>query len=168
MANLKNFAKTLKTVLNNSNKYTNPNTMFDVNYLAILVATLGAWVFGALYYSPLMLGKAWMKEMGVTDADAEKMKAKGVAKTYFLGFLSMLVTAFFLYHFVEAGISILESKSPITDAILTSLLVWFGFVVTMLFGQVQWEDKSYKLFLINALYQGIGFLIMGAILGAWM
>ena len=46
---------------------------FNVNYLAVIAATVSAMVLGSLWYGPI-LGKQWMKETKMTDED---IKAAG-------------------------------------------------------------------------------------------
>ncbi len=44
-----------------------------INYVAVAAAAVGAFVLGALWYSPLLFGKEWMKLRGAaagTVADA--------------------------------------------------------------------------------------------------
>jgi hypothetical protein len=54
-------------------------TLQDLNYLIVLGVAVAGFLLGWLWYSPLLFGKAWMKEMGLTKADCQKMpKSKGV------------------------------------------------------------------------------------------
>jgi hypothetical protein len=39
----------------------------DLNWLAIIVATVVVFIGGALWYSPLLFVKPWMRLTGVTD-----------------------------------------------------------------------------------------------------
>ena len=43
----------------------------DVNWLSVIVSALAAFAVGSLWYSPLMVGKRWQKEVGLSD---ESMK----------------------------------------------------------------------------------------------
>jgi hypothetical protein len=45
--------------------------------------------------------------------------------------------------------------------------VWLGFYVPVLMGQVSWEGKSWKLFLINAAYYFVNLQLVGMILAFW-
>ena len=40
--------------------------MSTINWLAILVAAISAFVVGGIWYSPLMFGNAWMKDNNLT------------------------------------------------------------------------------------------------------
>ena len=43
--------------------------MLGINYLAVLVAAVVAFVMGGLWYSPLLFGKAWAKLRGIDSAE---------------------------------------------------------------------------------------------------
>ena len=47
-------------------------TVLHPDYVAILVVTIASFLFGWLWYSPLLFAKAWMAEMKFTP---EKMQA---------------------------------------------------------------------------------------------
>ena len=44
----------------------------DINYLAVLIAALASYVLGALWYSPVLFGKLWMK---LSKIDPKNMDA---------------------------------------------------------------------------------------------
>ena len=46
--------------------------MAEVNWLAVLAATVGSFVLGGLWYSPLLFAKPWQAAAGLTD---EQLKA---------------------------------------------------------------------------------------------
>ena len=52
----------------------------EVNYLAVLVAAIVNMVVGALWYSPLLFGKAWMKLTGFNKKQLKKAKEKAKKK----------------------------------------------------------------------------------------
>jgi hypothetical protein len=47
----------------------------DLNVLAILVATVSAFLLGGLGYSPLLFGKAWQKANGFGEGGQKGMQA---------------------------------------------------------------------------------------------
>ena len=57
-----------------------------MNWLAIILAAVATMIVGALWYSPILFGKLWMKLSGMGgDKDAE-MKKK-VTQAYIIGFI---------------------------------------------------------------------------------
>ncbi len=128
------------------------------NYLAILTATVSSFMLGGLWYSPVMFGRAWMKEMGFTE---EALKAKGdVGRIMGVSFLLELIMAVNLAAFIGPKVSL--SFGAFAGAAAGFGWVALSFGVTYLF-----ERKSLRLFFINAGYHGLALTIMGAILGAW-
>lgn len=41
----------------------------EVNYLAVLIATVATMALGFLWYSPVLLGNAWVKQRGMKMED---------------------------------------------------------------------------------------------------
>ncbi len=128
------------------------------NYLAILAATVSTFLLGGLWYSPLMFGAAWLKEVGVNpEAPGEKEK---LGRIMGVSFVLELIMAFNLAAFIGA-------KSTWVFGMAAGAAAGFGWVALALGVTYLFERRSLRLFFINAGYQGVAFTIMGAILGAW-
>lgn len=69
-----------------------------INFLAILVCGIVSMIIGFLWYGPIF-GKKWEKLVGLTKEKKELAK-KSMTNTYLLMFLSSLVTAYALFHFI--------------------------------------------------------------------
>lgn len=136
--------------------------MYLPNLLAWLIASMLPMFIGFAWYSPVLFGKAWTKEMGWTKADDIKEKQKGVGKAYAAMFVGNIVMAFVLSNLVQ----LTESFNLITGAIL-GFWCWLGFIATTSMGSVFFESKSWKLFWINQGYNLVMLVSMGAIFGAW-
>ncbi len=132
-----------------------------VNYLAILVAAIASMIIGGLWYSPILFGKKWLKEMKIEKSDMPEMKKKA-NKSYVIMFLSSLVMAYALSRFI-----ILTNTTTLAAGLLIAFLAWLGFLATSLLGSVLWEGKSISLYLINASNYLVTLLVMGAILVSW-
>lgn len=130
--------------------------MPDVNWIAVLVAALASFVLGGLWYSPILLGKQWMRLAGITE---ETLK-KGHPGVIFGGsFVLALVASAVFAMFLGPD----PSFSFGAGAGLAAGLCWVAaaFGVNYLF-----ERRPLGLFLINGGYNTVWFLVMGAILGA--
>lgn len=130
---------------------------FQLNYWAILVAALSTFLIGGLWYSPLVFGKAWMKENGFTE---ESMKGGNMAKIFGLAFVLGLIAAVNLAMFMGP-----ENKPEM--GALWGFLAGFGWVATFVGTHYLFERKSFKLFLINAGYSIVALTVMGIIIAAW-
>ena len=133
---------------------------FDVNYIAVLVATIVSFGFGFLWYGPLF-GKTWMKMMGFTEKSMKGMKTS-MGKAMAFGFIGLLVTSFVLSMFVD----FLQAVT-VMDALVVGFLIWLGFFVTTMAGSVLWEGKSWKLYGFNIAYHLINLWIITIILTLW-
>ncbi|MBI2451491.1 DUF1761 domain-containing protein [Candidatus Pacearchaeota archaeon] len=133
----------------------------QVNYLAILVSAIASFVLGWIWYGPLF-GKTWMKESGITRQQIAQAKKKGMTAQFSVAFISSLVMAFILAHFVKYA-----STANYTEAISLVFWLWLGFIATIMLGSILWEGKSFKLYLINTLYHLVSLAIMAMILTAW-
>lgn len=132
----------------------------EVNYLAVFVSAIVSMIIGSIWYGPLF-GKQWMSLMGFTQKDIEKAKKKGMGKLYFAGFVSALVMAFVLAHFVGVF------ATTVMEGIQTAFWIWIGFFATVMLGSVLWEGKSVKLYILNVAYYIVNLIIISTILVLW-
>jgi Protein of unknown function (DUF1761) len=129
----------------------------DVNWIAIIVAAIVPMVLGALWYSPVLFAEPWMRAVGRTREEL------GDAS---LGYLLSAVGAF-LSSYVLARIMRWAEVDDLWNGALVGLMVWVGFVATVLAVTTFFAGRSRTLWLINAGYQLVALVIMGAIHGAW-
>ena len=69
----------------------------NVNFLALALAALSTLVVGFIWYNPKVFGNAWMKEVGMTEADA---KGANMAKIFGLAIVYAFLIAFILQFLV--------------------------------------------------------------------
>jgi len=131
--------------------------MENINLLAVFAAALSTFLIGGLWYSPALLGKAWMRENGFTE---ESLKGGSMAKIFGLTFVLSFVAAINLAFF-------LGPEMGVGEGALYGFLAGFGWVATFLGTIYLFERKSFTLFLINAGYSIIALTVMGVILAAW-
>ena len=135
---------------------------FDVNYLAVLVSTIVSMAIGAFWYSPAGFGKKWMELMNITKANIDKAKQKGMTKSYITAFIAL-----FILNFVLANIIMTAQAISWFEGLQVGLVMWLGFIATVMIGSILWESKPVKLYLINVLHYAVVLAIAGAILAAW-
>ncbi len=135
----------------------------DVNYLALLVATVLAFALGALWYSNLMFARPWLAAQELTEAELkERQEGKSMPLMFGLTFLAWLVTGYVLAHMVDYTGAITWM-----DGMQTAFWLWLGFVVTATLIHGLFEFRDVRLYAVNLGYHLVGLLIMGAILAAW-
>ena len=128
--------------------------MESLNYGAIFVASVSAFLLGGFWYSPIAFLKPWLRE-----AKMEKMDGHG-AKTFVVAYLFALVAAVAFYFVVKPAPDLMSSVE-------TGAMVGIGWVATSFGINYQFAGRSFKLFLIDAGYHVVQFLIYGIIFGLW-
>jgi len=137
--------------------------MQPTNMIAVLIAAVAAWIFGAIYYS--ILGKAWLAAQGETP---ESMKAKnanksGIAKAapFIISFVAEIVMAAALQ-----GILFHSAMDTMRQGIIAGALTWLGFIVTTLAVNNAYPGRKFMLTVIDAGHWLGVMLIIGAVIGA--
>ena len=130
--------------------------MPQINYLAVALAALSAFVLGGLWYSPILFAGRWAALSGVSE---EKLKSGSMAKIFGTTFVLNLVAAFVLAMFIGPA-------AGIKFATLAGLAVGLGWVATSFGVSYLFERRPLGLWLINAGYFTLHFTLMGAIIGA--
>lgn len=129
-----------------------------LNWLAVIAAAISAFVVGALWYSPLLFGKAWMRTNNFTE---ESMKGANMGKIFGFAFLWILIMAINLAMFLNA---------PGTTAAwgaMAGFLAGFGWAATGIFVVSLFERRSTAYMLINGGYLTVALTLMGWIIGIW-
>lgn len=139
--------------------------LHHLNLLAILVAAISTMVVGFLWYSPVLFAKPWMREMGNDPNDKAKIEQmqKSAGPAYFGSFVGSLISAFVLalfFHWLRVN--------TMHFAMMTAFHIWLGFVATVQFTGALFARQSMRLFAINTGYQLVAYLVMAAILVAWI
>lgn len=128
----------------------------EVNYLAVLIATIVTMILGFLWYSPVLFGNAWVKEMGLKR---EEMSG-GSPLTYVLTALTALFGALFL-----ALIMSMIGERTIGLGVTIGLLI--GLSISVKIGMnFLFESRTAKLYFITIGYHIVTYLLTGIIIGA--
>lgn len=136
----------------------------EINYIAVLVAAVVSMVVGFVYYHPMVVGKAWMKEKGLTPEKLKTEQAQ-MAKFYALSFVLAIITAYILAH-VFAFSKNFYNYDDVQTGLTTAFFIWVGFVMPVQASDQIFGDKNFKLLAINTIYQLIALLGMGLVI-AW-
>lgn len=133
--------------------------MESVNYLAVFVSAVAVFGLGSLWYTPILFGNVWLKEVGITPDEA----AKGnMAKTFGLGFLCILLMCLTLAMFFRG------SDYTWLEGARWGSYAGLGLMGATVALNAVYESKSFTYIAINAGYVIIGMAIAGAILRAWV
>lgn len=130
---------------------------FYINHIAVLVCAVLSLVIGGLWWSPLLFAKAWQREVGLSDEQLKQMNpAKTFGITFVLAYLASYNLAFFL------GDATTTWKWGIAAGMLAGFWAITMYVIISLF-----EQRSFKLMLINSGYIAVYFAVIGFVLGIW-
>lgn len=139
----------------------------EINYLSILLASVAFMAIGFLWYSPLVLGRQWMKEKGYTKESLQKAQ-KEMGKLYGMSFVASLLTAFVLAHVMGLSHNF-YNYAPLSTGINSAFWMWIGFVMpTQLTATIFSDKKNFRLFGIDTGYQLVGMLTMAVVIALMM
>jgi Protein of unknown function (DUF1761) len=127
----------------------------NMNYLAILIAAVAAWIFGGVYYG--VLGNAWLAAVGDPPSTS-----RGLVMV--MSFVSEIVMAWVLSGMV--GRLGAEQVTP-KNAIIYAVSGWLGFIMVALTVNYGYAGRAMALFAIDGGHWLGVTLIMGAVIG-WM
>ena len=129
-----------------------------INPAALIVAALLRTVIGALWYSPVAFGPAWMAEVQCNEAEMKRRLPRALV----VDVLGNIVMAFVLIHAVSyAGAATAAQGAGV------GFFNWLGFVMVAFLFTMMFEGRSFKLFALNNGFQLLSLLIMGAIVAVW-
>lgn len=129
--------------------------MPEVNLLAVLLCAIGSMALGALWYAPLVFGKAWQHYAGLTD---ETLAGGGMAAIYGGAFLLSLAAAYVFGLFLGPDMGVGPSVAAGAAAGIFWVAASFG--ISYLF-----ERRPLAMWLINGGYHALQFTLFGLILG---
>jgi hypothetical protein len=132
-------------------------TIVSISWWAVIIAAIVKFAIGAAWYQPLF-GKRWRELMKVPEG----AMADGLMQAMIVGFVGDLIMSYILARFVAH-----YGDYGIGGGFLIGFMAWLGFVAPLMAGQIYYERKPMELIAINAGYQLVGLLVMGAIFSVW-
>ena len=141
-------------------------TFSGINYLAVLLAAIAAWLAGAAWYGAL--AKPWVAAQGksMEEFKAQQAAMRGSAVAYapfIIAFVAELVMAWIL-----AGTlgHLGPGQVTLRNGAITAFFLWLGLVVTTMAVNYAFGARKPMLFLIDAGHWLAVLLVEGAIIGA--
>jgi hypothetical protein len=131
-----------------------------LNWLHIIVAAIAYFALGALWYSPALFAKAWVRLVKIDINDPDK---KG-------GFGVMMFTSFILIFICCTALAILYRLIDIRgalSAIKFGLFLAVGFALTTISISFVYEHRPLGLYAIDIGYHIAGFIAASLVLVLW-
>lgn len=127
-----------------------------ISWLAVVVATIGFFALGGLWYGPLF-GTLWMRATGITEQQAQASN------------LPLIFGATALLELLAAtGLAaVIGPDATVGSGLRIGASVGLLFVATALGVQALFERRRPVLWALNGGYNLVGFAAMGAIIGAF-
>ncbi|GAA3636331.1 DUF1761 domain-containing protein [Microbacterium awajiense] len=136
----------------------------EINYWAVMLATLSSMVVGSIWYTPKVFGNRWAK-LAKVDMFAEKTAVQAwmpIIVTVFVSFGTAWVLAgatTIAWHFYGGGY--------FAGAIVTGVLLWAGFTAARFITHDQFEGRPTSLTVLNIAHELVTVLVMAIIIGVW-
>jgi Protein of unknown function (DUF1761) len=128
-----------------------------INYWAVVVAAVAAFVMSSLYYSPLLLGNLWRSVDPVASAGMRPSAGKMLGEIV----RTLVIT------FVIARLLTLLGATDWKSAVQLALWLWFGFSALMWVGAIMWEKTPWQIAAIHSGDWLLKTILIAVILGVW-
>ena len=132
-----------------------------IHWLPVIGSAVAVFAIGALWYSPVLFGKAWVKAHGHTPEKIAAMRAT-MGRAYGVSFVCYVVMA--------VAMAILLKRMDVIyvrGGVKLGALIGVGFAATVGLTANMFSEKPLATWLIDAGYQIVYLMVMGAILVAW-
>jgi hypothetical protein len=134
----------------------------EINYWAVVLATLSSMVVGSIWYTPKVFGNRWMR---LAHVDPDRPGATAVVPIL----VTLLVS--FATAWVLAGAATLAwhfyDGSYLWNAIVTAVVLWAGFTAARFITHDAFEGRSTNLTVLNIAHELVTVLVMAVIIGVW-
>lgn len=124
-----------------------------INWLAVLLAALSAFLLGGLWYSKLLFLDAWQRHSGAP------VQAGHPGKVFGTSFVFALISA-------TAFAALLGYQPTPVKGLIYGAVVGFAFVAASFGINYSFAQKSPVLWLIDGGYHTVQFMLYGLIVGA--
>ncbi len=130
---------------------------FAVNWLAVILATVVSWGFGAGWY--MVLAKQWIAAIGKKPEDINRADYT----PYLWSVLCLLVMAYFIALLTP----LLLGSLSVANGLIVGAHMWLGFVITAMVLNHRYEGAPWSRTFIDGGYLLAVLLIDGAIVGVF-
>lgn len=130
---------------------------FNVNIFALVLGMLVNMGLGALWYSPALFSKVWMKEANITQEDINSSPSE-MGKIYGMTALGALLSSYTLgFLVINFGLT------SILDGILMACILWLGTDLPSVIKNWGFENRTFKLGFINHGYDLAVYVLMAVL-----
>lgn len=134
----------------------------EINYWAVILATLSSMVVGSIWYTPKVFGNLWMRLSGVTPSGRASDAVMPIVVTVLVSFITAWVlagSAAISWHFY--------SGSFFWNAVLTAAILWAGFTAARFITHDAFDKRPANLTILNISHELVTVIVMAIIIGVW-
>ena len=134
----------------------------EINYWAVLVATVVAIVIGSVWYTPKVLGDRWKRLADVREP--------ATSTQAWLPIMVSIVLAFLLAWVLAGSVAIawhFYGGSYFGSSIVTALTLCAGFTAGRLITHDVFVGRPAQLTILNVLYELLLVVAMAVVIGVW-
>ncbi|WP_395242460.1 DUF1761 domain-containing protein [Agromyces sp. MMS24-K17] len=135
--------------------------MFDVNYWAVVIATLSTLVIGSIWYTPRVFGTRWA-ELAKVDLQNGGSAAGAIITTIIVSFISAWVLAI-----ATQTAWLAFGGSYFWLALSVGTMLWAGFTAARFITHDAFEGRPPALTLLNISHELVTVVVMAIIIGVW-
>ena len=137
-------------------------TIPEINYWAVLIATLSSMVVGSIWYTPKVFGTRWAR-LAKVDMDRPAATALWpIITTLIVSFITAWVlagAATIAWHFYGGGY--------LWATLATSVILWAGFTAARFITHDAFEGRPTSLTVLNIAHELVTLVVMAIIIGVW-
>ncbi|GHD43538.1 DUF1761 domain-containing protein [Mycetocola manganoxydans] len=134
----------------------------EINYWAVLLATLSSMVVGSIWYTPKVFGNYWMKQANITPSGNTKDAIRPILLTLIVSFITAWVLAGATYLSWD-----FYGGSFLLNALLTGVILWAGFTAARFITHDAFDGRPAGLTVLNVAHELVTIVIMALIIGIW-
>jgi len=134
----------------------------EINYWAVLVATLAAAIVGSVWYMPKVFGSRWRRLAQVRDPETSSEAWLPLLVSIVLSFLLAWVLAgsvAIAWHFYGGGY--------LWSALVTAVTLWAGFTAGRFIVHDVFVGRPSQLTVLNIAHELLLVLVMAVVIGVW-
>ena len=135
----------------------------EINWLAVVLATVSSMVVGAVWYAKAVFGKRWMRLSGITEEDTQKGAVLPLIITFVVSFFTAAVLA------GSAAIAqrFYEGNSFLLTTVVTAVILWIGFTAARMLTHDLFDRRPSSLTVLNLAHELVTIVVMALIIGAF-
>lgn len=134
----------------------------EINYWAVILATLSSMVVGSIWYTPKVFGNYWMKKANVTPSGNTKDALGPILVTLVVSFVTAWVLAGAVFMAVD-----FYDGSFLVSALVTAVVLWAGFTAARFITHDAFDGRPAGLTVLNCAHELVTILVMAVIIGVW-